>query len=200
MRCRVREYLARFVPVGVLERSQNKPRRLQLRWQDWRMPLTLRPPTPADASELAALHVSTWREAYSHLLPDDFFTDQYIEGRRKMWNHILNNPREEWAIRVAENHDSIIGFAWAGVSIGADGEEMPRDRQLFAIYVAADHYGTGAGQALLEETLGDSRAMLWVAKDNPRAVAFYFRNGFTFDGVEQNDPGAPKITDARMVR
>lgn len=42
--------------------------------------------------------------------------------------------------------------------------------------------------------------MLWVAKDNPRAVAFYRRNGFDFDGVEQRDPGAPKITDARMVR
>lgn len=42
--------------------------------------------------------------------------------------------------------------------------------------------------------------MLWVAKDNPRAVAFYLRNGFNFDGTEQTDPGAPKIVDARMVR
>ncbi|MCB5275771.1 hypothetical protein BJG92_03324 [Arthrobacter sp. SO5] len=41
--------------------------------------------------------------------------------------------------------------------------------------------------------------MLWVAKDNPRAVAFYRRNGFEFDGAEQTDP-APKIVDARMVR
>lgn len=82
--------------------------------------------------------MSTWREAYSHLLPDDFFTDEYIEGRHKMWSHVLNNPHEEWTIRLAENPDSIVGFAWAGPSIGANDVELPRARQLFAIYVAAD--------------------------------------------------------------
>ena len=137
------------------------------------MPLSFRAPTPADAPELAALHVSTWREAYSHLLPDDFFTDEYIEGRQKMWNHALSNPREEWTIRVAQSPDSIIGFAWAGPSIDADDVELPRARQLFALYVAADHYGTGAGQTLLEETLGNAQAMLWVAKDNPRVHESY---------------------------
>lgn len=40
----------------------------------------------------------------------------------------------------------------------------------------------------------------WVAKENPRAIAFYRRNGFELDGAEQTDPGAPSITDARMVR
>lgn len=48
--------------------------------------------------------------------------------------------------------------------------------------------------------MGDGEAMLWVAKDNPRAVAFYRRNGFDLDGTEQRDPGAPKIVDARMLR
>ena len=57
------------------------------------MPLIFRAAGPADAPELAALHVSTWREAYSHLLPTDFFTDEYIEGRQKIWSHVLNNPR-----------------------------------------------------------------------------------------------------------
>jgi len=128
---------------------------------------------PADAPELAALHLSTWREVYSRLLPGDFCTDEYIEGRRTMWNHALSNPREEWTIRVAQSPDSIIGFAWAGPSIDADDVELPRARQLFALYVAADHYGTGAGQTLLEETLGNAQAMLWVAKDNPRVHESY---------------------------
>jgi len=42
--------------------------------------------------------------------------------------------------------------------------------------------------------------MLWVARQNPRATAFYARNGFALDGAEQVDPHAPSITDARMVR
>ena len=115
-------------------------------------------------------------------------------------NHILGTPRKEWSIRVAECKGQIIGFAFFGPSLEAEGVEIPRDRQLFSIYVAAEHHGAGVGQALLDATAGDSPAMLWVAKDNPRAVAFYLRNGFNFDGTEQVDPGAPKIVDARMVR
>jgi ribosomal protein S18 acetylase RimI-like enzyme len=71
---------------------------------------------------------------------------------------------------------------------------------VFGIYVAAAHHGTGVGQSLLDATAGDGPAMLWVAKDNPRAVAFYRRNGFEFDGAEQADPGAAGMTGARMVR
>jgi len=83
----------------------------------------------------------------------------------------------------------------------ADAAEIAlRDRELYAIYVSAAHYGTGVGQALLDEALGDDPAMLWVAKENPRATAFYLRNGFRFDGTEQTDPHAPMITDARMLR
>lgn len=164
------------------------------------MSFTIREPQLSDADEIAALHVSTWREAYAHLLPDDFFSDEYLAGRHTMWNHILATPREDMTIRVAESEDTIIGFAWVGPSIADDGEVPPCERTLYAIYVSAAHYATGAGQALLDEALGDGPAMLWVAKENPRATAFYLRNGFVFDGVEQIDPYAPLITDARMLR
>ncbi|WP_264197561.1 GNAT family N-acetyltransferase [Arthrobacter sp. SO3] len=117
-----------------------------------------------------------------------------------MWNHILGNPREEWCIRIAESRGQIIGFAFFGPGVGREGQDLPRDRQLFSIYVAAERHGAGVGKSLLDATAGHGPAMLWVAKDNPRAVAFYLRNGFEFDGAEQTDPGAAKIVGARMVR
>jgi RimJ/RimL family protein N-acetyltransferase len=178
----------------------NPTRRRGEFWQDVMMSFTLRQPALPDAPRIAELHVATWREAYSHLLPGDFFTEEHIQGRHQMWNHILGNPREEWSIQIAESRGQIIGFALFGPSYRADCQELPRARQLFSIYVAAEHYGAGVGQALLDATAGDSPAMLWVAKDNPRAVAFYLRNGFMFDGTERADPVAPKIVDARMVR
>ena len=144
--------------------------------------------------------MSTWREAYTHLLPGDYFSEAYIEGRRSMWSHVLGHPLNDVRVRVAESNGSIIGFAWVGPGVGSDGEAPPRKRQLYAIYVAAAHYGSGAAQALLDETLGAGPAMLWLAKENPRAIAFYLRNGFKFDGAEQTDPYAPAITDARMIR
>ena len=164
------------------------------------MSITLREPSLPDAHQIAELHVATWREAYAHLLPDGFFTEEHCQNRRQMWTHILRNPREEWSVRIAESRGQIIGFAFAGPSFGQEGQALPRDRQLFSLYVAAAFHGTGTGQALLDATTGDGPAMLWVARDNPRAVAFYRRNGFDFDGTEQADPGAPGIVDARMVR
>ena len=87
-----------------------------------------------------------------------------------------------------------------GPGFGSSGQELPRGRQLFSLFVAEAQYGTGAGQALLDATAGGSPALLWVVKENPQAVAFYGRNGFEFDGAEQADAGAPGILDARMVR
>lgn len=164
------------------------------------MSFTVRRPGPHDAATVAELHLSTWREAYAHLLPADFFSAEYIERRRRMWRGLLDDPPEETTIRIAESGGSIIGLAWAGPGLGVGDEPPPRERQLYALYVAAAHYGTGAGQALLDEALGPGPAMLWVAAQNPRAIAFYRRNGFEFDGVEQTDPIAPSITDARMLR
>jgi len=164
------------------------------------MDFTLREPTVDDAASLADLHVSTWREAYTHLLPHDYFSSEYVEGRHRMWQHVLTHPRDDVDVRVAESDGSLVGFAWAGPGIGTGDEAPPRQRQLYAIYLAESHHGSGAAQALLDETIGAGPAMLWVARQNPRATAFYARNGFVLDGAEQVDPHAPSITDARMVR
>lgn len=122
------------------------------------MKLTVRTPLPGDAPAIADLHVATWKEAYSHLLPDDFFSDADVENRHRMWNQVLANPRDDMTVRVAESDGAIVGFAWVGPGIGLAGEEPVRDRQLYAIYVAAAHYGTGAGQALIEAALGQAPA------------------------------------------
>ena len=164
------------------------------------MTFTVTHPRAEDADAIADLHVSTWREAYGVLLGEDFFTEQHLQMRREMWQRILGNPREGLSVRVATIDGEIVGFALAGPGVAAEGNYAPRERQLYAIYVAAAHYGTGIGQALLDEILGTEPAMLWVAKQNARAIAFYRRNGFEFDGAEQIDPGAPRITDARMIR
>ncbi|GAB2694391.1 ribosomal protein S18 acetylase RimI-like enzyme [Microbacterium marinum] len=161
------------------------------------MALTIRTPSSADATALADLHVQTWRETYTHLLPEGYFDEAFIRGRHEMWARLTGDAREDLTVRLAEVDGVLVGLAMSGPP---QGDDPPRDRQLYFIYVAASAHGTGAGQALLEAVLGDAPALLWVAKQNPRAIAFYRRNGFAFDGVEQLDPGAPAITDLRMVR
>jgi ribosomal protein S18 acetylase RimI-like enzyme len=164
------------------------------------MTFSLRAPGPRDAPEIAEVHVTTWREAYGHLLPEGYLDDDHVRGRHEMWTRLLASPRDDRPVRIAERDGRVIGLAVAGPSIATAGEEPPRERQLYMLYVLAAEYGTGAGQALLDAVLADGPAQLWVAKENPRAIAFYRRNGFEFDGAEQHDPLAPAIVDARMVR
>ena len=164
------------------------------------MTFTVREPRVQEAAEIADVHVTTWRETYTDLLPEGFIDDDHVRARHRMWATLLADPREDWIVRVAEQDGAVIGLAMAGPANGPEGEPAPRERQLYMLYVLAAEHGRGAGQALLDAVLGEEPAMLWVAKENPRAVAFYRRNGFRFDGAEQQDPLAPKIVDARMVR
>lgn len=162
----------------------------------------LRTPTPADAQELAKLHVACWKETYSDLLPEGFFDSAHDEQRLQMWNKVLADPNPLFRISLAENADGkLVGFAFSAAPTGNTvGIPSSVSRQLYNLYVLQGFHGDGTGQALLDAVLGGEPAMLWVESQNPRAIRFYQRNGFAFDGVTDNDPMAPKITDARMVR
>lgn len=156
----------------------------------------LRTPDLDDAAEIARLHVSTWQETYGDLLPPDFFNADHLAQRQAMWVRNLTSSRPEYALKVAQDGERIVGFALAGPSQG----DAPRPRELHMIYLAKTHHGSGAGQALLDATLGTDPAVLWVAKGNTRAEAFYARNGFALDGTEERDPRVPAFIGARMVR
>ena len=100
------------------------------------------------------------------------------------------------AIWVAEVDGEIVG--WANTSTGRDADR-PRDLELEGLYVLDAHHGTGVGQALLDAAVGDRPAYLWVLADNPRARAFYRRNGFEPDGTEKVDEEW-EVTEVRLVR
>jgi len=90
------------------------------------MDFTLRAPVPDDAAELAALHVTTWKQAYGHLLPSGVFTHAHAEGRRALWDRLLAD--EDPALRrvVAERQARIVGFALAGTPLPAEGTDPVR--------------------------------------------------------------------------
>ena len=66
-----------------------------------------------------------------------------------------------------------------------------------ALYVRAEVYGNGVGRALFQVAIGSASAYLWVLDGNDRAIAFYERQGFGFDGATKpEDVGLER----RMVR
>lgn len=161
--------------------------------------LRIRRATAEDALGIARVHVRSWRESYGHVFSAFLLDGLNVQARAERWRRILTAGAEVWVAEVrARTGERIVGWASAGASRDTDG---PAPLELNGIYVLRDHYGTGAGQQLLDAALGDAPAYLWVLADNPRAQAFYRRNGFLPDGTTKVDTfGGEPANEVRMVR
>jgi len=157
--------------------------------------IVVRAARPEDAAGMARVHVRGWQETYRGLLPDEELdAPDFIERRERMWARVLTDPAIEWSSAVAEKEGAIIGIAAAGP---AQGDDPPRDWELYILYLLKGHHGSGAGQQLIDAVLDGRPAALRVADPNPRAQAFYRRNGFLPDGGREPFGTGHEI---RMVR
>jgi ribosomal protein S18 acetylase RimI-like enzyme len=156
--------------------------------------ISVRPAVPDDAERIADIRTTGWRETYAHLLSAEFLARSTSNPDR-----IRTSIESGTPVVVAELDGDVVGFACASTPL--DGEvDPPRDLQLWFIYQYARAHGSGTGQLLLDAALGDRPAYLWVAEGNPRAIAFYRRNGFTPDGTHKTAPEWENLAEIRMVR
>ena len=158
--------------------------------------ISVRPALSSDAEDIAQVHLQAWREAYAHLLPAETLAGLDAAERTARWESILVDGTTD--VVVALEGTRVIG--WASASAGRD-PDAPRARELEGIYVLASHHGSGAAQGLLDASIGGEPAFLWMAEDNPRALAFYRRHGFAPDGAATSKPlaGTP-VAVLRLVR
>ena len=110
-----------------------------------------------------------------------------------MWRS--NLEQATFGTVVAADETGIVGFAAVQAT---DEPGAVRPEELTMLYLLARAHGGGAGQALLDAVLGTRPASLWVAADNPRAHAFYRRNGFAPDGATSSF--GPISATVRLVR
>jgi GNAT superfamily N-acetyltransferase len=163
----------------------------------WLVSLRIRPATVEDAAAIATAHMTCWKESYTGLLSPGFFDSRTAEWATGWWTPRLADLPADELVNVAEHDGRIVGFAGSGPSRD---EQPARELELYFIYVLARVYGTGAGQRLLDATIGDEPASLWVVKENPRALKFYRRNGFEPDGAEKIESRWENLEEIRLVR
>ena len=149
----------------------------------------------ADVESGARCHVECWREAYSELVDPERLAGivANVPGRVELWRTLINAQAPPL---VAVDVGEVVGFAIAGP---AQETGVDAGYQLYAINARRAYWGTGVGQQLLDQAVGDRECFLWVARDNPRAIAFYTRNRFVPDGIEQQET-LFDIPIIRMVR
>jgi ribosomal protein S18 acetylase RimI-like enzyme len=156
--------------------------------------LRYRPPTLDDLPAAAYCHLECWREAYSDLLAPERLAELLAMNRfLEIWRHSFAGDR---GVTIAISGSDVIGFAVAGP---AEEAGVNIRFQLNAINVRQSYWGTGVGQRLLDMSLADRDAFLWVFRDNARARAFYRRNGFRADGAERVEPLFGPV-EIRLVR
>ena len=149
-----------------------------------------------DAEAIAQIHVKAWQQAYRHLAQPALLDALQPADRVERWREIILAPVEDAWIAELDG----MPVAWATAS-DRDAAKHPRARELNGMYALERAYGTGVGQLLLDAAIGRAQAFLWVAADNPRAHAFYRRNGFAVDGaVEVYELLGSPIPVVRMVR
>jgi len=159
--------------------------------------VTVRPIRDSDAETLGRVHAMCWHQTYDHLISAAAFENLSARRMAELWTHLASRGPEFSQYAAIVNGD-IVGFVGAGP---ARDEDAPRTRELIFIYLLDAYQGTGIGQKLLDAAVGSDPVYLWVASDNPRAHAFYRRNGFSADGAKQMQPFlGESIHEVRLVR
>ncbi|MFJ6926056.1 GNAT family N-acetyltransferase [Streptomyces nigra] len=152
--------------------------------------LRIRPMTPDDCDRVAEIRVGGWRAAYRGIVPQSYLDALDVaEDAERRRAHLAGGDGTVVNL-VAEEGGRVVGWGCHGPYREDDGSRT-EDAELYALYVDPARIGTGAGRALLAESLrrcslaGHRRMLLWVLRDNVRARRFYARAGFGPDGAEE---------------
>ena len=161
-------------------------------------PWSVRPATLDDMDSIVDLRIAGWRAAYSHVMTEDFLDRMAarraaeVDARRARFG----DPTVRQFVGMADGR--VVGWALAGP--GKD-DDAPTAEELYALYVDAGLHGSGLASALMDAVIGNGPASLWVLGVNPRAQAFYSREGFAPDGASKMlDGELSHIPEIRMVR
>jgi ribosomal protein S18 acetylase RimI-like enzyme len=154
------------------------------------MAIEIRVPQVEDADALGRVHVRAWQAAYTGgLMPDEYLESLSVAERAAMWRSSLENPSRARGTRLVATIDNkVVGFALVGP---AGGDPDAPVGELYAINVDPDHWGSGAGPALIDAAMealrssGFVSAVLWVHPENGRACSFYARRGWVADDVDR---------------
>lgn len=168
------------------------------------MAFLVRPATAADAPAIAHIHVTSWRETYTGLMPEDFLermTDEAARERRQaFWTRHLGAETGE-IVFVAGQGGEVVAFASAGPPRDHPGV----DAELFTLYALRAVQGRGVGRALMSavarevEARGCRSLALWVLDVNPTR-AYYAHLGGREDGEKTEAlPGGGRLREVRMV-
>lgn len=165
--------------------------------------MKIRPASPSDARSLSAFGARTFEVAFG---PDNNPDDlrDYLES-----HYGPNIQREEIfdpaiPTLLAEDEGVLVGFVQ--IRLGSNHPSVSSDvpAELWRIYIEPERMGSGLAQALLKAARVLARShgatALWLSvwQKNPRAIAFYRKEGFQIVGEKDFWVGSDQQFDYVM--
>ncbi|HWS30094.1 MAG TPA: GNAT family N-acetyltransferase [Clostridia bacterium] len=158
------------------------------------MEFSLRGMRPDDIEGKAYVHWKSWQEAYTGLVDQSYLDALSVERSVERAHHWPDNTL------VAEEDGKIVGFACYGV---CRNEDLTDCGEVYAIYVLEAYQKHKIGYALMnacfERLTAYPKIAVWVLKGNEKAIRFYERYGFRFDGASAEITLCTPITELRMI-
>jgi GNAT superfamily N-acetyltransferase len=140
----------------------------------------VRPAIPADAGQIAAVFVETWRATYPGMLPDRVLVRMSDEAHAAYWSRLIAARRAREFVRVAARPDGLIaGFG----SAGPERHGARLQGEIYTLYIRPDWQNQGVGRRVLCALLqglrerGCREAMLWVLAANPSRFFYEVMGG-----------------------
>ncbi len=140
------------------------------------------------------VHHQSWQETYAGLIDAEYLNGMTEEKCIKIARQWRDN------ILVAKDGEKVIGFAAYGAYRD---DTLPDCGEVYAIYVLREYHGKKVGYNLMNAAVAQlkdyEKIALWVLKGNERAIGFYTKYGFQFDGTEQEILLGTPNTELRMI-
>ena len=150
--------------------------------------------TPEEMDGKGYVHYKSWQETYRGLMEGSYLEGVTLERCQAMARTWTDN------ILVAKDGCKVIGFAAYGP---CRDEDLSDCGEVFAIYLLAEYHGQKVGYELMnaafEKLKEYEKIVVWVLKGNEKAIKFYERYGFRFDGTEKEVMLGGQNTELRMV-
>lgn len=168
-------------------------------WSDVQISLA----TKEDAKGIANVHVKSWIETYSGIVPQDYLNELDLTGREKrenLWQRILS---ESQSVLVAKTQSGeVVGFSH--VEKSRDQDLASDFGEVTAIYLLKKYHHRGIGKRLFQLSLerlmlmGFQKAMVWVLKEN-QSVNFYQKMGGLSEKETLEEIGGKELKEARFL-
>lgn len=167
--------------------------------------ISILPVQPEEVSILAAIGRRTFEQTFAAgNNPDDFAVYLDWAFSQEQLEQELKNPDSRFYF--ARIGDEIGGYLKTNTGDAQTEMVAGRTLEIERIYVDEAMQGTGVGKALFQHAVGQAEAMaadavwLGVWEENPKAIEFYSRQGFTAFGEHEFTIGDDVQRDILMRR